>query len=474
MTSSEWLSLLVSLLLPLSTGHALVVLLCRRASIDLLPCLAISYGLGMGILSQWMLLLGMAQIPLNLMTIGIPLTFVTISLSILALTKLKKNPPSADANRPLWAADPESLASPRLPYMISGLIMWTYVLYNVIFVLWCSLNIPVQSWDAVATVAFKAKIFFFDRSIHQLSLPHFSYPLHVSFLQSWIALNMGRWDECVINIIFPLTFLAYLILHYYFLKSRTDSLWALAGTCLLLSSNFFIYHATIPYADFSLMYYNCTAILLLLTWDKQKNATLLLLAAIFAGMTTFVKLEGTIYLALHTVLLIFLLKDNREFSLKEKWNNMFLFIFPGYGISGLFHVYKKMVGVTGMEGRLKFALTDEHVHRLPAIVENFGSNFFGPGNWNMLWVLLMGGLLLHFQKIKYQRDIKILGRTMGMFFLVYVVFFVLTQKPIDYYNTVSRVMLHFFPLLTWLIILLYYPQKQTFKQSHSSAERAAW
>ena len=334
-----------------------------------------------------------------------------------------------------------------------------YIAYNIIFVFWCALNIPVQGWDAVATVTFKAKIFFFDRSIHQLNLPHFSYPLHVSFLQSWIALNIGRWDEYVINIIFPLTFLACLILHYYFLKSRTDPLWAIAGTCLLLSSNFFVYHATIPYADFSLMYYNCTTILLLLTWDKQKNAALLILAAVFAGMTTFVKLEGTIYLALYTVFLILLLKDTQKFSLKEKWNNLFLFIFPSYGISGLFHGYKKIVGVTGMEGRLKFAFTDEHFHRLPAFIENFGSDLFSSGNWNILWILLLVGLLLQFHKNKHQREIKLLGATMGMFFLVYVVFFVLTRTSIDYHNTVSRVMLHFFPLLTWLIILLYYPQK---------------
>ncbi len=473
MTPYEWIRLLISLFLPLSIGYALVVLLCRRLSMDMLPSLAISYGLGMGILSQWMLLLGMAQIPLNLRTIGIPLAFIAISFSVLALIKLKKNPPSADTSPSLWAADPKSPVSPSLPYMISVFIMGAYVLYNVIFVLWHSLNIPVQIWDAVATVTFKAKIFFFDRSIHQLNLPHSSYPLHVSFLQSWIALNIGRWDECVINIIFPLTFLAYLVLHYYFLRSRTDSLWAIAGTGLLLSSNFFVYHATIPYADFSLMYYNCTTILLLLVWDKQRNAALLLLAAIFSGMTTFVKLEGTIYLAVHTALLILLLKNNQEFSLKTKWNNVLLFIVPSYGISGLFHGYKKMVGVTGMEGRLEFVFNDEHAHRLPSIIENFGSNFFDPGNWSILWVLLMVGALLHFKKIKYQRDIKLLGLTMGMFFVVYVVFFILTQARIDYYSTISRVMLHFFPLITWFIILLHYQQEQTFRESQSNATPSA-
>lgn len=452
----EWIHLLVSLFLPLSIGYALVVLLCRRLSMDMLPSLAISYGLGMGILSQWMLLLGMAKIPLNLVTIGIPLTFIALSLSILALIKLKKNPLSADANPSLWATDPEALTSPCLPYMIFGLIMGAYVLYNVIFVLWCSLNIPVQSWDAVATSAFKAKVFFFDGSIHRLNLPHASYPLHIPFTETWTALILGRWHETLIKIIFPATFFSYAILHYSYLKSLTSPRWALGGLCILLSSNFMVYHATIAYRDLTMMYYNCTTIILMLLWNRKKDDGLLILTSLFAGFTTFVKLEGTGYLANYTLLLLFILWKEKTLRMGSKIEKFFKFALPSYGICLLYQGYKFSLNIAALHGRLKPVINPDQLLRVPVIFREFASNLFLSGNWNLLWFILLISFVVNFSKIKYQHEIKLLSLTLAIFFGVYLILPMLTSTLIDHPTLLSRVLLHFFPLSVLLIVLLNY------------------
>lgn len=465
MTSSEWLSLLVSLLLPLSTGYTLVVLLCRRLSIDLLPCLAISYGLGMGVLSQWMLLLGMAQIPLNLMTIGIPLTFVTISLSILALTKLKKNPISTNAKPSLWATDAGSSASPHQPYAIADLLMSAYILYNVIFVLWRSLNIPIENWDAVATAAFKAKVFFFDGSTHRLNLPHASYPLHIPFAEAWVAFNLGTWHETLVKIIFPAAFLSCGILQYFYLKSWTNHRRALGGLCLLLSSSFLIYHATIAYRDLTMMYYNCTTIILMLLWGRKKDDGLLVLAALFAGFTTFVKLEGTGYLAIYTLLLLFILWEEKTVRLKNKFKKFLKFVLPSYGICVVYQGYKFSLNIAALHGRLKPLLTPDQLLRVPAIFREFISNLFFSGNWNLIWLILLISLTTNSHKIKHQNETKLLSLTLAIFFGLYLVIPMTTSTLIDHPTLLSRVILHFFPLSVLLVILLNHQSNQTPKKA---------
>lgn len=465
MTPNDLFNTIISLSLPIAVGYALVRLLCRNVSLEPLPTLAIAYGLGMGILSQTMLLLGVLDIPYSRVTIGSFLLLTFLVLMVACHRKQGDSSHSSKTKQPaplsVWDALSHPAVSLTRRQKIFCLLGLLYVFYNVLFVFWRTLNIPIEGWDSIATIAFKAKIFFFDRSLRGLALPHISYPTHVSFLQAWIALNLGRWDDILVNMTLPFTFLAYLIPHFYFLKSRTNAAWAVGGLCLLLSSNFFVYHATIPYADFSLMYYNCTAILLLLLWAGQRHAAVLILAALFSGFTTFVKLEGTIYLGLHTALFILLLLGGKGFSLKEKWINFLTFLIPSYGIAGLFHIYKIAVKTTGMEGRLNLSFSPDQAHRLQIIMENMQGTFFLSGNWNILWLLLMVGIFLNWSNIKQQREIRLLGITLGMFLAVYIAFFTFTRIYIDYYNTynaLSRVILHFFPLVTWLIILLYYPQ----------------
>ena len=459
MTSSEWLNLLGSLLLPLSIGYALVVLLCRRLSVDLLPSLAISYGLGMGVLSQWMLLLGMAQIPFNLATIGFPLTFVAIFLSFLALTKLKRNPLSADAKPSLWTTDAGSSASLRQPYAIADFLMNAYILYNVIFVFWCSLNIPIESWDAVATAAFKAKVFFFDRSIHRLNLPHAPYPLHIPFTEAWIAFNLRTWHESLVKIIFPIAFLSYGILQYFYLKSLTNHRWALGGLCLLLSSNFLVYHATIAYSDLTMMYYNCTTIILMLLWNRKKEDGLLVLGSLFAGFTTFVKLEGTGYLVIYTLLLLLILGQEKTLRAGSKFRKFLKFILPSYGICLLYHVYKFSLDIAALHGRLNLVTTPDQWLRAPVIFREFAANLLGSGNWNLLWFILLVGFVANFSKTKYLPEIKLLSLILAVFFGTYLIIPMLTSTLIDHPTLLSRVLLHFFPIATWLIVLLYYPKK---------------
>jgi len=448
----------LSLLIPLSTGYAFLLWLDQKHVIPLSLKIALAYGLGLGLLAIWMLCLGMLQQNFNLFSIGMPLIVVTSIFMICDLKRKKHIKTTMTLVPSKKSASQHGFMKILKALFITLLIV--FIAQNIFYVFWRSMAIPISTWDAIATIAFKAKIFFFEQSLPPLGhLPHGAYPLFVPLIESWIAFNLGYWDDLLVKIIFPCAFLSYLTIHYKFLAYFTDKTWALLGCTVLLSSNFFIYHATISYRDFFLMYFNSITIMLLLFWNHRKSNLFLILAGLFAGLTTFTKLEGTGYLFIHTFLVIGLLWKNETFPLMHKLKKFIIFAIPSYLICLPFHIYKICLGVSGMSGRMNLATTDEYLVRLPVIASDFFSNLFFSGNWNIIWFLLLISLVLHARKIQDSIEIKLLFLSLVMFFLTYFIFLTFTSALIDNIGLLSRIILHFFPISVLLIILLNYPLK---------------
>ena len=72
--------ILITLLLPLGLGYFLTLYLTRRNPLPRPFSLAVGYGLGTGILTQWMLFLGVFKIPLTSLTINVPLLVFALIL----------------------------------------------------------------------------------------------------------------------------------------------------------------------------------------------------------------------------------------------------------------------------------------------------------------------------------------------------------------------------------------------------------
>jgi len=463
----------ISLLIPFSAGYALLLWLDLKHAIPLSLKIALAYGLGLGLLAIWMLCLGILQQNFSLFSIGMPLIIVSSLFMILSLkrgghikiTKARDLSPKSTSQQGFM----KILKAAFITFLI------VFIAQNIIYVFWRSMAIPISEWDAIATIAFKAKIFFFEQSLPSLDLlPHKTYPLFVPFIESWIAFNLGYWDEILVKIIFPCAFLAYLTIHYKFLVHFTGRTWALFGCAILLSSNFFIYHATISYRDFFLMYFNCTAITLLLLWNQNKTNSFLILAALFAGFATFTKLEGTGYLLIHTILLLVVLNHNNKFSWSDKLKNFSKFTIPSFSICLLFHIYKffsmastaaqKTEKIAGFDlYKIKLNISLELLSNVSVVLHRFLENLFMSNNWNIIWFILFISLF-KLKKKNITIEIKILITALVLFFGIYIAGYSLTQHYYWVANTrtvLSRCILHFFPLATILIILINFPSKST-------------
>ena len=362
-------------------------------------------------------------------------------------------------------------------YFVFIAILLLYLAQNIFYVLWRSMTIPISTWDSVSTVAFKAKIFFFEKSPPFLgSLPHKTYPLFTPFLETWVVFNLGHWDDLLIKIIFPCAFLSYLTIHYKFLCHFTNRTWALLGCTILVSSNFFIYHATISYRDFLLMYFNCITIMLLLLWNNNKESPVLVLSALFAGFATFTKLEGTAFLLIYLILFSIINFSSRAFSLKEKLVNTARFTIPSFGILSAFHIYKIWHNVlkegSGIVDKTRLDFTWDKLGLIPEIFVNVSNNLLLTGNWNIIWFLAVLSLI-HLKKKWKNAEVKLVLLSLVLFFGLYTSMAVFTINYVwiagtKSFTTLSRLILHFFPLSVLLIILLNYPEDLRERKNTSS------
>ncbi len=439
------------------------ILLCnhRRDPLPMLFSIALAYGLGSGVLTVWMFFLGNLNIPLTIQATMFPLMLLPVTLMARFLTR---HGPSI-----LRRESPISFRikfDPPSSIFLIGLALYTT------YVFWRASHVPISTWDAFATHAFNAKILYYERSLQYFNnMPHNNYPLHVPLLQAWLALANGQWDDQLIKMPFPFYFISTLIIMYYFLIHYTRPRWALLGMLLLSSSSFLVYHATIGYRDLTLLYYNFTTIILLLLWNKKNSYMFLILAALFSGFTSFTKLEGAGYLFIHLILLVGILLHQRHISIFNKIKNLLIFSIPSLSICLFFHAYRYLsLNQTTTQPvadsdafnlyQLKISVSSVLIERLGIVLQKFTANMFLTNNWGIVFFIFVLSLF-RLKRKNITLEIKFLLLGLFSFFFIYVSAYTLTQHFYWIAQTedvLSRCILHFFPLIPTLIILMNFLQ----------------
>ncbi len=186
----------------------------RVSPLDLILKLSLGYSLGTGIIALWMFTLGLNGLPLNYQTITLPLILCCILLTFINLY-LKNGLQTNDQSH--TGCSSNSLSTSKFCLNpLTGLMMFLLVIFiviNMLQIFWRAMNIPIYAYDAIATVAFKAKIFFYEEQLPPLTkLPHQTYPLLVPFTLTWTAINLGAWSDQLVQITFPCLCLSFLII----------------------------------------------------------------------------------------------------------------------------------------------------------------------------------------------------------------------------------------------------------------------
>jgi len=189
--------IVIALIIPFGAGLSFVHLLFKGKQVSMPLSFALAYGFGTGFLSLWMVLLAFLGVNFQFSVIAFPLLTMTL-LVTLFLIKRKAFDFHILERHAFFNEIKSDLISVALLIFICSYLAYIF---------WSALSIPVQVWDEIERVAFRAKVFSFDRTLNQLKyLPHPSYPILLELAITWIVINLNSWSDQIIKIITPMFF----------------------------------------------------------------------------------------------------------------------------------------------------------------------------------------------------------------------------------------------------------------------------
>jgi hypothetical protein len=442
----DFIKLFAGLILPTLLGYKILSFILKKNKFDFFTSLALSFGLGLGVLPYIMLLLGMFNVHYSFLTIGLGLVFVSL---VLDCTRFL--PKFSEINTEVYI---EASRKKRKASSLERILMFFFcffVLYYVLFIFFAALSMPVFTWDSIATSVYNAKVLFFEGNLHQgyKFFAHKSYPIGHPMVLTWLSFCLGRWDDQLIKIVFPFMFIAFVRVFYTFLKEIIDEKCAYLGVFLLFSSNFIILHATISYRDIFMMYYNCLTIFFIIFWQRKGVSSYLWLASLFSAIGIFMKLEGSLYFVVASFLLSYVC-----FIEKRKILNVGKFMLMPIFLGGWYAIYKRVSGCEATEYTdLNFLNLGEKV---VVSAQAFFQVLFFTANWNIIWFLFIFLVLFYCKEVLSSRTIRTLTFSSILFLaaLFLVSIFSNDGDKVLSLLTLSRLILHFFPMVVGVVVII--------------------
>ncbi len=452
----------IALFIPWLIGSVSLSFLFPREELTVPAKISLSFILGTGILTivmlSWNMLGGsFAGQGLHLFLLG--LIFIGIIRSV--SKKRSGQGQQGAVNEDLVRKELSRPSPYEIYWEFLDIIIILFVVFQCVYIFWRAFHIPVYGFDPLKINTLNAKVFFFNKNIVlPQDILYRGYPLHVSLLQTWMVLNLGYWSDQIVKVFIPFYLLSYIVIHYEFVNYFLNSRRALWSVGLLFTSNLFALHASLGYMDFTLMVYNCVTLMMIFLWYAEKETRFLVLAGVFAGISTFTKREGMAYLLVYGALFVGLLFSDKSLS-GRRMKTALNFIFPCLGISLLFPLFKFMR--QGMSVGVVYELGRQNLARIPFIFSKLIQELFWSGNWNVIWSLLVFSSFFSFRS-KIHPFFKWFCLCMTLFFVILFLLFLCTNAYIwieQRDTTLSRLILHFFPLAVLALIFMARPQQDS-------------
>lgn len=281
------------LLVRLVLGLGVLLLLGYVLATGLAPAfsrlerVAAGYGLGILVITLWMLALSALSLPFHLPLILAP------PLALVGGWWAGGRIFGGGAGEPCSPGPPLQSSQPLQGWDWVFLGLLTAVL---LFAILRAALYPMWSWDAISTWGFKAKVFYLRGGVDLQGFEiHNYYPNLIPLLLTYLYLCLGQITDHLVKLVFPLWGGSLLIILYGILaRLGLTRRQALGATTFLATSGLtFLAHLHIAYADLGLTYFTLGAAGLVYLWlkDLSPPGTLPLAACFFAGMV-WCKFEG--------------------------------------------------------------------------------------------------------------------------------------------------------------------------------------
>ncbi|MHB1347259.1 MAG: hypothetical protein ACYCXK_07200, partial [Candidatus Humimicrobiaceae bacterium] len=129
------------------------------------------------------------------------------------------------------------------------------IIINILIVVFFAILFPIRFWDAISSWSLKAKAFFIDSTMtdfylkHDYSFSAFSYPPFLSLIETWIYIWIGKIDENLVKIIFPVFYSSGILLVLNFFKKKFSRTLSLILAFIFAAIPIIVDHGYIEYTN---------------------------------------------------------------------------------------------------------------------------------------------------------------------------------------------------------------------------------
>jgi hypothetical protein len=398
-----------ALAVPAATGF-LFVTWCTRSDLkqSFFERLFLGFGIGTGMITFEMFLLGLLRIPLSMVVISIMQIATAILLGYLLY---RSGTPWRQIFR--QAAEGPGASLVKAPYLkrFIALVLIAWLLAKVLFVLYEGFSLPEHTSDSWEHWSSGAKFIFYEKGLaldprneHFFGAGYLKvqrYPLNVPLMQVWVSLCIGEAHEVYMKVWNSLFFISMIGLLFFALRRETTLMIALLAAFFLSTVPLLTYHALTAYADLPLSFYALGAMVCFWkTIDALKSGRagyaggLLVLTGACAALCVWTKVEGLFFAAAFSasLALYYLVK-------KISFTQVMAFLTPLVLITVPWYVFLRSISVpvSYSEGELLGATITKGIHFqvLPVIAEQilFSANF------NLIFLFLFLLIIVGYRRI---------------------------------------------------------------------------
>lgn len=425
----------------------------RKDGLYLPEALAISYGLGLGLVSLEMFIFYFLGMKFDLVLIFAP-WFILIALNLSARRSYR--------GRMVSKMPAEKKRSGGLENIIA-----LGIAIEVFYAFFRALIKPIESYDAIAIYAIKSKIFYLAGSIPReyfSSLanlfPHPDYPLNIPLVETFVYLLLGQLNDQLVKVIFPLYYIGILALIYCAIRRFAPRLYALIFTFILATIPQFSAYAANAYLDLVLSFYYFASALLLLRWLLDRDdITSLIISAFMAALAAWTKNEGLMYCFINVFLMgvfLFIGKKpvrKRDVAATLGYVGILLVInLPWLWIKTTAHITNSDVDIINMNPLNLIKQT----YKIVPILYEFQKEFFNPKKWLIIWPAALAVFFLNYKKAFMGIARRFTASSVVLAVSGYVSFYLISCLDIHFFagKTWSRFLIHFLPLVVYWTALV--------------------
>jgi hypothetical protein len=433
------------------SGLSILLFIERKEPLGLGPVVkaAISFMIGMGVISLQMFVYSALSIPLGFFSVALPWGV----LLPIALITSRDNPVKKAAKKGLF---PD-----KFPAI--DIILYSIIFFQITYVISYITMFPISGWDAWTIWFLKAEAFFIDGGVSVRFLldgdygHHPDYPLMIPLSVAWVYFTMGKVNEIAAKLIYPLQFLSLIFIFHYFVKKHSNQRMALLFTAMISLTPIILVHAAgfpvriwtlytgdyVGYSDLTLSIIFFMAGAFLYLFIKEEKIPWAILAALFLAMGAWTKNEGLPFALFGTLILTFHLARKKLWK-HLTWVAVILFVFIGPWV--LFKKYHHFP-LDPFAPDITWTFVMDHFDRIKIILPRLWHYLIQPELFNFTWLVYLLGVVLNW-RFSLQNPLASLNALLLFQFLMYI--FAYLISPSDLYwqlaTTLERVILQLVPL----------------------------